>query len=127
MSDDVSQEDLTITTLMQDSDSSHQANPSSKFKFCSNNFDWLRFLYDHVSTSEDVKKVNFIGAQQLTQNLRAYLMRCTIMSMGLFEVGDAQEHNEIRLNKQMTQSRDDLKTQTGQVEDLTKQLFKMKK
>ena len=39
MSDDVSQSDLTITTLMQDFGSSPQNNPSSELKFWSNNFD----------------------------------------------------------------------------------------
>lgn len=48
------------------------------------------------------------------------------MTMGLFEVGNAHESNEIRLNKELIQTRDDLKTQTAQVEDLTKQLSKMK-
>lgn len=40
-------------------------------------------------------------------------------------MGDAHEHNEIRLKRELNQSRDDLKTQTTQLVDLTKQLSKM--
>lgn len=87
----------------------------------------MRFLYDHLNAYEDVEKVKSIGAQQLTQNPRAYLLWYVVRIMGLFEVGSAYEKNEIPLNKEMNQSRDDLKTQTSQVEELTKQLSEMKK
>lgn len=50
MSDNASQTDLTIIILMQDSGSSHQTNPSIKFKSWFNNFDGLRYLYDHLNT-----------------------------------------------------------------------------
>lgn len=63
MSDDVSLDDLTITTFMQDSGSSHQSKPSSEFKFCSIIFDGLRFLYDHLNSIEDVEKVKSVGAK----------------------------------------------------------------
>lgn len=66
MSEDVSQADLTITTWMQDSGSSHQSKPSSEFKFWSNNFDSLRYIYHHLNSSEKVKKVKSIVAQQMT-------------------------------------------------------------
>lgn len=112
---------------MQDLDSSYQAKPSSEFKFWSNNFDRLRFLYGHLNATEDVEKLKSIGAQQLTQNLRAYLMRCVVITRSLFEVGDTHEHNEIRINKEMNQSRDDLKIQTTHVEELIKQLSEMQK
>lgn len=68
MSDNVSQADLTITTLMQDLGSSHQSKTSTEFKFLSNNFDGLRYLYDHLNATQYVEKVKFIGVQQLTKN-----------------------------------------------------------
>lgn len=89
MSDDVIQANLAITTLMHDSGNSHQTNSPSEFKFWSNSFDGLGYLYDHMNTNGDVEKVKSIGAQQLTQNLGVYLMRCAVMTQGLFEVGDA--------------------------------------
>lgn len=49
MSDDVSQADLTITTLMQDSGSSNYSKSSSEFKLWSNSFDRLGYLYDHLT------------------------------------------------------------------------------
>lgn len=61
MSDHASQADLGVTTLIQDSGSSHQSNPLVKFKFWSNNFDDLKYLYDHLSVIEDVEKVKTIG------------------------------------------------------------------
>lgn len=69
MSDDVIQACLKITTLMQDSGRSHQSKPSFEFKYWSNSFDGLGYLYDHLNTTDDVEKVKSIGAQQLTQNL----------------------------------------------------------
>lgn len=54
-------------------------------------------------------------------------MTCVVMTRGLFEVGYVHEHNEIYLNKELTQSRDDLKVQNTHVEELTKQLSEMKK
>lgn len=87
----------------------------------------MRYLYDHLKATKDVEKVKSIGAQQLAQNLRAYLMRCTIMTQGLFEVGDAYEKNDVRLTKEMNPLEDDLKVQTAKVEKLTKQLSYMKK
>lgn len=84
MRDDVSQADMAITTLMHDSGNSPQTNPSSEFKFRSNSFDGLRYLYDHLNASEDVEKVKSIGAQHLKQNLRAYLMRCAVMNQAIF-------------------------------------------
>lgn len=48
------------------------------------------------------------------------------MTRGLFEMGDAHEQNEIHLNKDITHLRGDLKVQTAQLEELTKQLLEMK-
>lgn len=115
MSVDISQADLIIITLMQDSGSSHQTNTSLEFKLGSNIFDNLRCLYDHLNTPEDVDKVKSIGSQQLTENLGAYLTRYVVMTQGLFEVGEAHEHNEILLTKDITQLKDDLKAWTIQV------------
>lgn len=107
---------------MRDSSSSHRTSPSHEFKFWSKIFDGLRYFYDHLNANEDVEKVKSIGTQQLTQNLGAYLMRCALMTRGLFEVGDAHEQNEIHLTKDITQLKDDLKACTIQVEELTKHL-----
>lgn len=49
------------------------------------------------------------------------------MTWGLFEVDDAYEQNEIHLTKEVTQFKDNLKVQTNMVEDLKKQLLKVKK
>lgn len=54
-------------------------------------------------------------------------MRCTVLTRGLFEVGDAYEKNEDRLTKKKTQLKDDMKVQTVKVEELTMQLSEMKK
>lgn len=58
----VSHAGLAITTLMQDSGGSHKANLSTEFKFLPNSFDNLKFLYDHLNVTEDINKVNIIGA-----------------------------------------------------------------
>lgn len=62
-SDDVSQADLAITTLMHNLGNNYQTNSCSKFKFWYNSFDDLRYVYDHMNTTEDIKKVKSIGAQ----------------------------------------------------------------
>lgn len=49
------------------------------------------------------------------------------MNLGLFEVVDAYELNVILLNKEVTQQKDTLKSQSDKVEDLTKQLAEMTK
>lgn len=56
----------------------------------------------------------------MTQNLGPYLMRCAIMTQGLFKLGDAYEKNEVHLAKDMIQLKDDLKIQTVKVEELTR-------
>lgn len=122
MGDHVSHANMEVTTMMQDFGGRHKANPSTEFKFGSNSFDGLKFLCDHLNAIEDVEKVKTIGAQQLTQNIGAYLMRCVVMTRGLFEVGDTYEHNEIRRIKEMTQLKDTLKVHTDKVEELNKQL-----
>lgn len=95
--------------------------------FWSNNFDGLEFLYDRLNATEDVEKVKNIGAQQLTQNINAYLMRCDVMTRGFFKVGYAYEKKETHLTKNVTQLKDNLKFQTDKVEDLHKQLLEVKK
>lgn len=45
------------------------------------------------------------------------------MTRGLFEVGDSYEQNEIRLTKDVTYLKDNLKVQTDKVEDLNKQML----
>lgn len=80
LGDLVSHVDFAVTTLMQESDNNHKSNSSTEFKFWSYNFDGREFLYDHLNAIEDVEKVKTIGAQQLTQNIGAYLMRCAVMT-----------------------------------------------
>lgn len=106
---------------------SHQIKSPTEFKLWSNNFDGLRFLYDHLNATEDVNKVKSIGAQQLTQNLSAYLIRCVIITRGLFEVGEAYEKNELHLNKEVNHLKDTPKIQFDKIEDLVKQLDEMTK
>lgn len=127
MSDPVSHVDLAVTTLMQDYGSNQQFNPSIEFKFLSNIFDVLKFLYGHLNATKDVEKVKIIGTQQLTQNIEACLMRCDVMTRGLFEVSVAYEQNETRLTKDVTQWKRNLKVHPDKVEDMNKQLLEVKK
>lgn len=96
ISDDVSQTNLTIITLMQDSCSSHQSKPFFKFKFWSNSFDGLRFLYDHMNATKDVEKVKSIDAQQLIQNFEAYF---AFMTRSLFDLGDGMNKMRFAITK----------------------------
>lgn len=91
MVDLVSHVDLRVTTLMQDSGGSQKVKPLNEFNFRSNCFDDKKFFYNHLNATEDVEKVKTIWAQQLTQIIRAYLIRCGVMIQGLFEVDDANE------------------------------------
>lgn len=112
---------------MQDSGGNHKANLLTKFKFLSNSFDGLEFDYDHLNATKDVEKVKTIGAQLPTLNIGAYLMRCAVMTRGLFEVGDAYEKYKIHLTKEITQLKDILKIDNNNMEDLNKKTSKMKK
>lgn len=80
MNDLVCPVDLVVITLKQDSRGSHQSNLSTEFEFRSNSFNGMNFLYDHLNSTEDVKKVKRICAQHLTQNIRAYLIRCVVIT-----------------------------------------------
>lgn len=62
MGDPVSHAELVVTTLLQDSGDIHKANLLTEFKFLSNNFDGLKFFYDHLNAAEEVEKVKTIGA-----------------------------------------------------------------
>lgn len=77
---------------------SDQTRSSNEFKLCSNSFDGLKFLYDYLNATKDVNKVNTIWREKLTQNISSYLMRCVVLTLGLFEVGDDCKQNEIKLN-----------------------------
>lgn len=58
MSNPRGQADLAISSLMRETrGKNHQLKPSTKFKFWSNSFDGLRFLYDHPNMIEKVNKV----------------------------------------------------------------------
>ena len=58
MSDEACRADLEITSLMGELGNSHA---SEEFKFWSNNFDGIRFLYHHLNATEDVNKVKTVG------------------------------------------------------------------
>lgn len=54
-------------------------------------------------------------------------MWCVVITQSLFEVGDTYEHNEIRLNKEVSQQKEILKIHTDKVAELGKQLLEAKK
>lgn len=87
----------------------------------------MKFLFDNLNATKDVEKVKTIGAQKLTQNIGSYLMRCVVMTIVLFEVGDAYEKNEIRLNKEINQLKNAQKIHIEKIEELEKQLLMDKK
>lgn len=105
---------------MQEVDGSDQTKPSNGFKFRGNNFDELKFLYDHLNAMKYVNKVKTIGRQKLTQNINSYMMRCVVLTRGLFESGDDYEQNEIKLNQEINQLKDQQKIQMGKISDQEK-------
>lgn len=68
MSDEVRRNDWEISSLMQEDGGSNKTKSSNEFKLCGTNFDGLKFLYDHLNSTEDVNKVKIVGRQKLTQN-----------------------------------------------------------
>lgn len=102
---------------------SDQAKPYNEFKFWSNNFDGLRFLYNHLNTIEDVNKAKIIGRQKLTPNPSSYIMRYIVLIQGLFESGYDYEHNEIKLDHEINQLKEQQKMQTNKIFDLEKKLL----
>lgn len=88
MSDEICRVDMKISSLMHEDGGNDQTNQSNKFKLWGNNFNGLKFLYDHLNATEDVDKVKMIGRYKLTQNINSYLMRCAALTRGLFESGD---------------------------------------
>ena len=112
MTDEVCRADMEINSLMN---TPGQSAVSEEFKFWSNNFDGLRFLYDHLNATEDVNKVNKIGHQKITQNISSYLLRCVVFTRGLFESRDASEKAELK-------SRDEIARLQKKLSDLEKDL-----
>lgn len=82
----------------------------------------MKFLYDHLNSTEDVTKAKSIGAQQLIANMSSYLMQCAVMTRDLFEVGDESEKAEARLSKEVTKQKSDLKDQTRKAKNEAKKL-----
>lgn len=101
MSDEVYKADWEISSLIWEIGGSDQTRSSNEFKFRSNSFDGLKFLYDHLNVTEDVNKVKTIGRQQLTENISSYMMRYVILTRGLFEAEDYCVQNEIKLNQEI--------------------------
>lgn len=126
MSDEVCRPDWEISSLMCEIDGSNQTRSSNEFMFLSNSFDKLKFLYDHLNSMEDVNKVKTIERKQLTQNISSYLMRCDILTYGLFEVGDDCKQNEIKLNQEISQLKEQQNTQEVRLSYLKKLLLEEK-
>lgn len=84
MSDEVCRADWEISSLMQEAGGNDQTKPSNEFKLWGNNFGRVKFLYDHMNATKDVNKMKTIGRQKLAQNINSYLMRCDVLTWGLF-------------------------------------------
>lgn len=109
-----------ISSLMQEAGGSDQTKLSNEFKFWGNSFDGLKFLYNHLNTTEDVNKVKTTGQKKLTQNINSYTIRCVVLTRGLFESGDDYEQNEIKLNQKINQLNEQQKMQADKIFDLEK-------
>lgn len=120
MSGEVCIADLEISSLMRDIDGSDQTRSSNEFKFWSNSFDKLKFIYDNLNAKEDENKVKTIGQQKLTQNISSYLMSCVVLTRRLFEVEDDHEQNDIKLNQKVNQLKEQHNTPTARLSDLEK-------
>lgn len=77
---EVCRADWEILSLMREASGRNQTRTFNEFKFRSNNFDGLKFLCDHLNTTEDVNKVKTIWRQKLTENPNSYLMRCVVLT-----------------------------------------------
>ena len=75
--------------------------PSTENKFWSANFDGIKFLYDHLNATEDVNKLKNLGPQKITQHLSSYLMRCVILTRGLFESDDDADKKYFELENEV--------------------------
>lgn len=67
-----------------------------------------------------------IKRQKLTQNLSSYLMRCVVLTRGLFEVEDDCKQNKIKLNQEVNRLKEKQKTQVARLSDPEKQLSEEK-
>lgn len=119
---------LAISALTQETDQgSYQPCPSTQFKFLGNNFDGLKFHYDHLNSDEYVVKAKAIRPQQLVANVSAYLMRCAVMTQYLFEFRDESYQAEHRLSKEVADLKYNLKGQTEKDGKATKKLVEVTK
>lgn len=122
MTDKVCRADWEISTLMCKTGGSDHTRSSNELKFWNNSFNGLKFLNNHLNATENVNKVKTTGRQKLAQNVTSYLMRCAIISRGLFEASDESEQNEIKLSQEVTQLREHQKAQAVRLSDLEKKL-----
>lgn len=60
MSDEVCRANREILSLMLETGGSNQIRPSNEFKFWSNSFHGLKFLYNHMNAMKEVNKVKTI-------------------------------------------------------------------
>lgn len=101
MSSDIYREDMKITSVIKDYGEGN-SNPFGEFKFWSNNFDSLWLFYDHLNVNEDFNKVKPMGRQSIFQNLISYLMRCVVLSRGVFESIDDYEKTNFKFKEEIT-------------------------
>ncbi|CAI8591312.1 unnamed protein product [Vicia faba] len=112
MGDPLNKSNLAIAALMKEtSDRSQQTQPPSEFKFWSNEFNGLKFLYDYLNSDEDVNKAKSISVRKLSTNSNSYLMRCAVMIKALFEVDGESSQAEEHISKEVTKLKGDLKEQ----------------
>ena len=67
-----------------------------------------------------MNKVKTIGRQKLTQNISSYLMSYVVLTRRLFEVEDDHEQNDIKLNQEVNQLKEQHKTPAAILSDLEK-------
>ena len=60
------------------------------------------------------------------QNIRSYLMRCDVLSRGLFEPGDNFKQNELNLQKEINDLKDDQKVKSDKITAQEKSLLEEK-
>lgn len=126
MSDEVCRADWEISALTCETGEVTKPDHPMNFKFWNKNFNGLKFLYNHLNATEDMNKVKTTWRQKLTQNSSSYLMRLFVLTRGLFEVVDDHAQNEIKLNEEVNQLKEQQKMQAVKLSNLEKQLSEEK-
>lgn len=76
MGDEICKADWEFPSLIHEAGGSDQTKSTNEFQFLGNNFDILKFLYDHLNVREDVNKVKTIGRKK-TDPMHQFL--CDVM------------------------------------------------